>query len=281
MGGRGKRQSSWAKDTSLILLAFVILAIYLLILGSINRRQHPLLVYGPWDFVGVLFAASGFLLLTGPEVLKVLNERWRQSILFGENPAGATSATESLWLIWLILLTAYFALVVSGSALLLWRSRNHTSIYNVDQETIERTLTRIFARLGLKPLRSGTMFYFGRTTLERTNAAPQETRVTQSAQADSATLVKEQPVHLLAQPNVILEVDAFRPLWHVTLHWEPVNSGVRQEIERELERDLSEIPAPDHVLGVWMTLGGFALFLLVCFIGMGMLLYYILHHRFG
>ena len=43
----------------MILLAFLSpLAIYLLIIGAINRRRRPLLVSGPWDFAGLLFAAS-------------------------------------------------------------------------------------------------------------------------------------------------------------------------------------------------------------------------------
>ncbi len=259
-----------------ILLAFVILAIYLLFLGSINRRRHPLMVYGPWDFVGVLFAASGFLLFGGPDALSVLNEHWRESLLFGDNPSSAASATESLWLCWLILLTTYFAVVVGGSAYLLWRSRNQTSIYNVDLETIEAALARILVRLGLQPLRSGDMYYFGMTRSGRTDEQPAKALGSQSVQTEAATSTKVQTSPQLGRPNVILEMDAFRPLCHVTLRWEPVNSGVRQEIERELERELAETPAPLNSLGFWLTLGAFGLFLSMCFIGIGVEIFTIL-----
>src|SRR5262249_9563822 len=106
---------------------------YLLILGAINRRRHPLLVPGPWDFAGVLFAASGFLLFGGPGALSVLNDRWRDSLVFGQNPT-SSSSTESLWLWWLFLMALYFAAVLAGAGYGLSRSRNQTSIYNVDLE---------------------------------------------------------------------------------------------------------------------------------------------------
>jgi hypothetical protein len=41
------------------------LAVYLLVLAWINRGRRALMVSGPWDFAGILFAASGFLLFGG------------------------------------------------------------------------------------------------------------------------------------------------------------------------------------------------------------------------
>src|SRR6516225_1457399 len=81
---------------SLILLAFLLpFSIYLSILGSINRRRHPVMVSGVTDFIGILFAASGFLLFGGPGILTGLGEEWRMFWLIGKPPgSGATGFWE-------------------------------------------------------------------------------------------------------------------------------------------------------------------------------------------
>ncbi len=254
----------------MILLAFLLpLAMYLLILGSINRRRHPLLVSGPWDFVGVLFAASGFLLFGGPGALSVLNDRWRESLVFGQNPS-SSSATESLWHWWLLLMLAYFVIVVGGSALLLWRSRHQTSLYNVDPETVETLLNRIFERLEVRPLHSGDLYYFGTT-----KSGSLSNQAAETAGGCASLKVQTLPV---AQ-NVILEVETFRRMWHVTLRWEPAHSPVRQEIERELERELAETPVPAQLLGGWLTVLAIGLFLLAFLIGFAVVIYRIVNRQ--
>src|SRR5262245_57274805 len=105
---------------------------YLLILGGINRRQHPLMVSGVWAFIGILFAASGFLLFGGPAILSILtmSERWRGFWLLGKSPA--SSGDAQFMQAWVFLAILYFALVIVGSGMLLWRQRQLTSIYNVE-----------------------------------------------------------------------------------------------------------------------------------------------------
>jgi hypothetical protein len=262
----------------LLFLAFLFpLAIYLLILGAINRRRHPLMVPGPWDFAGLLLAASGFLLVGGPGALSVLNEQWRQSLVLGDNPTNS-SAAEGLWLWWLSLMVAYFALVVGGAGFLLWRARHHTSIYNVDHETIRAALARICERLGLRPLRSGDLYYFGKTDGARAPQPPEQFGIqTAPDDADIGRKVQTAPAPVVTMQNVVLEVDAFQAMWHVTLRWDPAHSGLRQEIERELERELADTPAPPHVLGGWLTVGGCGTLLLMFLIGVGVLIYRILN----
>ena len=259
------------------------LAIYLLLLGTINRRRRPLMVPGPWDFAGVLFAASGFLLLAGPGALSVLNDRWRDSLVFGQNSSSSTATTESLWRWWLFLTAAYFVLVVLGAAYFLWRSRHLTSIYNVDLDTIQTALGRIFERLGLQPLRTGDMYYFAMTksvlTEDRAPAALEAQRIqTTPVETTMSLKVQTSPTPVVSMQNVILEVDAFRLMWHVTLRWEPAHSGLRQEIERELDRELAESPAPFHSLGGWLNLAGCATFILMLLIAIGVVIYRIVNH---
>jgi hypothetical protein len=265
----------------LILLAFLFpLAIYLLILGSINRRRHPLLVSGSWDFAGLLFAASGFLLFGGPGALSVLNDRWRDSLVFGQMPS-SPEAMESLWQWWLFLMIAYFAVIVGGSAFFLWRSRQQTSIYNIDAGSIQMILAHVFERLGLQPQRSGNCYYFDATTSvpgERSLKA-RETQSIQTAPLDATTSVKVQtaPTPIISMQNVMLEVDPFRLMSHVMLRWEPARSGLRQEIERELEHMLAETPGPNNLLGGWLTVLACFLFMSMFLIGFAVLIYRLLH----
>ena len=121
----------------MILLAFVILAIYLLILGAINRRQHPLMVYGPWDFAGVLFAASGFLLFGGPEARECSQRQLAPFPSLRRQPFQCDIGHREP-----LALVAHFVdhLFRAGRGRLRLFPLvlcNQTSIYNVDQGTIE------------------------------------------------------------------------------------------------------------------------------------------------
>src|SRR4051794_4945035 len=68
----------------IFVLCFVPVGIYMLLLAHVNSRARPLMVSGVLDFIGVLFAASGFLLFGGPAILTGLNERWRTFWLLGD-----------------------------------------------------------------------------------------------------------------------------------------------------------------------------------------------------
>lgn len=146
----------------LLLVCFFPVAVYLCILGGINRRRHPLMVSGVWDFVGILFAASGFLLFGGPAILSILStlsERWHWFWWLGKNPA---SGSEGLALqAWMYLAIFYFVLIVLGSAMLLWRQRQLTAIYNVDPAQLEKSLEQVLDEMGLQPVRSGSLYLFG------------------------------------------------------------------------------------------------------------------------
>ena len=92
---------------------FVPLAIYLLVLGHINRQPRPLIISGIYDFAGLLFAVSGFLLCGGPAVLSSLNERWRMFWLLGEGRLAGLGMAQHFSL---VLALFYFVVVVAGSA---------------------------------------------------------------------------------------------------------------------------------------------------------------------
>jgi hypothetical protein len=247
----------------LILLAFLLpFSIYLLLLGSVNRRPHPVVVSGTWDFVGILFAASGFLLVVGPAVISSGSEGWRMFWLFGTR-AGVPAIEESASRFWGFLAGVYFVLIVGGATLLLRQRRGQTAIYNVTSDVFEKALSRVFASLGLNPLRSGNLFVFGTGS---PFAAPR--RKTTAIQAPhllpaaSTEVSREEPLMTEAElltEAAVLEVDSFDPLRHVTLRWEPAATLLRHEVEVELVRTLSQSTTTENPVGDWMILIALAL----------------------
>jgi len=101
----------------IFVVCFVPLGLYLLLLGHINRQSRPVVVSGTLDFIGVLFAASGFLLFGGPAILTGLNENWRSFWLLGD-PAVSRDSLLAQWQFWVFLWALYFlCIAVLGDGL--------------------------------------------------------------------------------------------------------------------------------------------------------------------
>jgi hypothetical protein len=212
----------------LILLAFFFpLAVYLLVLGILNRHRHPLLVSGVWDGIGLLFGVSGFLFFAGPAILSALSERWRWFWLLGKSGV-SFAGSEGSWPAWAFLAFLYVLLIVGGAALYLWRQLRFTAIYNSKTDLVERTLTDTCKELGINPMRSGNLFLFGPP------AEGQEQRT-------------------------VLEVESFPLMSHVTLRWEPADSSLRRSVETELGRRLAETISDEGLRGAWLLSLGFIL----------------------
>jgi hypothetical protein len=244
----------------LLLLAFLLpLAFYLLVLGVINRRPHPLLVPGVWDFLGLLFAASGFLLVGGPGILGGLHERWRQWWLWAQTGGRADGAGQ----FWLLVSALYFAAVVAGVAWLLVRRRHLTAVYNVEPAVVEQSLEEVCLELGLNPVRSGSLFLFGITVgRAEPQAGPREALQAPHylpRAAREGVLERAAPVRDLTDQAAILEVDTFPHMNHVTLRWDPADTPLRREVESALARRLARAPGPESELGGWLLLLGFVL----------------------
>ena len=255
----------------MIFLAFLFpLALYLLVLGHINRRRRPLLVSGTWDLIGLLAASSGLLLVGGPALLSSLNDRWRLFWLLGEGGTPALSGP------WVLLSLLYLSAVVLGVVCALVRHRRLTSIYNATQATVERILGEVCEGLGLDPVRSGNVHVFGLSLPEpagQPNSAPEGIQAPHYLPASSAGVSEGAPIRPRIPPlvnaergvgqpeeflgqTVVLEVEAFAPLRHVTLRWDPPESPLRREIEQALARRLGQSAAPAHDTGAWLTLTG-------------------------
>jgi hypothetical protein len=133
-------------------------AVYCLALASLNHRPRPTVVPGPWDFLGVLLATSGFLIFGGPAVLSALHEGLQPRGRFVELRGydGSAGWWPALWLV-------YFVIVVTGVAWVLWRRRLVTSVYNVDADRFPQWFGQLLDRLGCVWARRGDVFYVGRT----------------------------------------------------------------------------------------------------------------------
>jgi hypothetical protein len=250
------------------------LGVYLLVLAHINRQPRPVFVSGTWDFVGILFAASGFLLFGGPAVLSAVSENWRMFWLLGDT-AAARASLLGQWSFWLTLSVVYFVLVVGGSAVILLRQRPLTSIYNVEPDLVEGALEEVCQQLGLAPIRSGGLFVFG-LTLEQLDVGPDAPGGIQAPHALPylAPQAEARPVERPAGPgeelvgqSAVLEVEPFGLLRHVTLRWEPHDSPLRPVIEAELRRRLVALGAPYHDTAVVLTLIAYGVLGLALFIG--------------
>jgi hypothetical protein len=281
----------------LIVLAFILpLALYLIVLGFLNRRHHPQMVSGVWDCVGLLFAASGFLLFGGPAILSGLNERWRMFWLLRRHGASVQSA-DGGWQFWVFLSILYFVVVVAGCAAMLWRRRRITAVYNAESRVVERALGQACDHLGLSPVRSGAVYLFGISLDDlvaggRANIAgiqaphyrpvltvpPKEEEVlAETTDAAEKSLIG-QAAKVLADQVAVLEVDSFPLLCHVTLRWDPASSPVRQEVENELARRLEHLPAPAHDVGTWLLTLGLGLLGFTMLAGCGLAVLNILQH---
>ena len=229
----------------MILVAFLLpLSLYFLALSWVNRRPRPVVVAGTWDFVGLLFSASGFLLVGGPAVLSSFNERWRTLWMLGD-PGSVPESLEGYREVWMLLALAYFVIVVVGAGIVLARRRRLTCVYNVEPVDVETGLEDACNRLGLTPLRSGNLYLFGFAQSPTTSAMPQP-------RAD--------------EPSAILEVESSNVLKHVSLRWEPHDSPLRAALEADLREQLERTVAPEHDAAVWCNLIGTALLVFSLFV---------------
>jgi hypothetical protein len=229
----------------LIIVAFLLpLALYFLALSWVNRQPRPVVVAGTWDFVGLLFAASGFLLVGGPAILSSVNDRWRTLWLLGESsslPSGLDGYRE----VWMLFAVAYFLVIVVGSGIVLARRRRLTCVYNVEPADVEAALDDACRRLGIVPIRSGDLYLFGFSSDPLTSPMP-----------------RPRP----DEPNAILEVESSPAMKHVSLRWEPHDSPLRAALEADLRERLGRTAAPDHEVSAWCNLVGTALLVFSLFV---------------
>lgn len=257
----------------MILLAFLVpLAIYSLLLARLNRNAHPVMVPGPWDCAGVLLAASGVLLLGGPEVLIWLHDRWRLAALLGRTHVFQHWGES--WYFWESVWIAYFIVLAAGSAFALWCQRRKTSIYNINPATFAEVFPQVVDQLEMESLRSGRHLLLIFRRAEDKGVRPVSmtaeyagTYVREGRRPLPPEVCETERVH---QDWVALELDAFPALNHVTLRWEGRHPSIRREVETKLAEALAKIWTHDNPASGWFMSIALCLFSVTFLTLMGM-----------
>ena len=239
----------------LLLFLLAPIAVYCLFLATLNRRLRPLLVRGHWDFVGLLFAGSGFALVVVPGLIVNFYMRSvRQAAIEG----GATSVSEAIhelwtewWWVWILY---YLGLIIGAVAVLAWRTKK-TLIYNIHPEQFERALAAVIEHRGLDGARIA-----GRWTVRESQ---DELAVADLANAPASA----PPRASTGSRGAVFDVEAFPSMAHITLHWRDHDPLLRDEIELALTRRLQEVATYENPAATWfLGVSGFLfglLFLIV------------------
>lgn len=207
------------------------LGVYSLVLVALNRRSAPVLVRGAWDTIGLLFATSGFFLVTVPLLLSEFYFR----TLGGAARDSFVDIWFRHWLVWLV----YYLVLIAGSVyLILWRSHK-TMIYNVDPDRFARLLPSLLAPTGLAVSVQNRRVAIG--------PAPQG-----NDRFDTEYMAGSPPPSPPDHRHVELEVEPFPTLCHVTLHWDMGEPELRDQIEQELRQGLESALPDDNPAAGWI-----------------------------
>ena len=251
------------KEALVIVLVFLFpLTVYCVVLAMVNRRRHPVVVSGPWDFLGVVLGQSGFLLAGGPAILSNL-------VLPGRLLRLPESQSEADWrpALLAVLLALYFVALVVGVLLVARLRREVTSVYNIEPSRFDEVFGRVLDQLGFPWTRAGNRFYL-RVSGPTPAAGAEHPAVEQVTAAGPGS--PEAPVRTAPFPpaaalevKAVIEVEPFPSMHHVTVRWSLVGPALRQEVEGELTRALAGVVTRDNPTGGWFLSAASALFLVM------------------
>ena len=205
------------------------LTFYLCWLAAVNKKSHPTVVSGRWDFAIVLAALSGFLLVGGALLLTLVQSDTR--FFLRGNFEQLREGWEQSSAAWLLVALGYLALVIGASALTLTNRTRWFSVYNVDVASVERAIEHALESSRIQnPIRYGNRWAHG--------------------------------------PG-ILDMVPFRGMCHATIRLLAESPDTRAELERHLRAELALAPAADNAAGAWIgTLAGAGVLLNLCLVGL-------------
>jgi hypothetical protein len=257
-------------------LLFLLLAVFLFpigvycgVLGMINRRLRPLLLNGSWDFVGVLLASSGFLLVVAPAIISGQYQRNLFEFSFGR-PSSPQQTLEDIWALWWSIWLLYFFVVLGGAAFLIWLRGRSTVIYNVEAQECERVFLCTLENLGLRATRVGNRYAVSIARATLPGGGADATAI--SAEPLSATPRPPTQLLLARDEEAIVDMDAWAAMFHVTLNWRVFRQPLRVEVERDLERGLAKLETPENSTASWFLSISTGVFLLI-FLALGAVIF--------
>lgn len=136
------------------------LSLYLAWLGGVNRRHHPTVFGGGWDFTCLLAGLSGFIVFGGGLLVAGLQSNVRYAA------RGNFEAVRAAWgeegHVWGLIALGYLV-VVAGVVALVVASRLRTLVvYNIDRERAEMVIGDALAEVGVPATRFGDVWGEGR-----------------------------------------------------------------------------------------------------------------------
>jgi hypothetical protein len=224
-----------------LLICLFPIAVYCLVLSSVNRREQPLLMRGVSDFAALLFAVSGIILWAGPAMLASLYER-----SVAEQPQ---RSFDDVWRQWWLIWAAYYVAVIGGAALLLWLRRQTTAIYNVQPDLVPSLVAATLQRLGFDFAQNAQHQFL---IAPAKSLSPAVAAISERPQAPEAPAAAGLDAEAGAHPyTAAVEVEQFSSLCHATLHWYEIEPAVRREIEDELRKQLAGARPFDNPASLW------------------------------
>jgi hypothetical protein len=252
-----------------LVLAFVFpIAVYFLMLALLNRRETPVLVSGPWDFLEVLFACSGFLLVGGPVMLTGFSQRWREYWL-NMPRRRLPDFDDPWWHFWLFVWGIYFVLLVVFSLVVLWQRRRTTPIYNVEPDVLHSTLARVLDDLRLDWMRVDNRYFIADRDVILDPEALDESGPAASAHnldGPNQPELRGQALGLSSERTITLELDVFPAMRHATLIWPGKPGMLRDAVEAQLDQRFSRIRTRDNPAGLWLLSIAASLFTITFFL---------------
>ncbi len=247
------------------------LAVYCLYLSHLNGRSTPTLIAGSWDFGALLLGLSGFLVLSGPLFITLINSTWR-ALAYG-GWANLRSIGRGEALAGTIMATGYFLILLGLIPLLVRSRRRVTAIYNVNVATVEPALVGVLDDLGypwkreqgallIGPKPGGLQIWEGEASAEPAHVARQEPRPPKIAHwqipTDTTTFSSEFPYQ-----TATVRIDQFPATGHATLKWSEGWRGVRPEVEPVLFKALTAHSSSKSSVASWTFTAALAIMIVM------------------
>jgi len=227
------------------------LALYFLFLAYLNQRSQSTLMSGMWDFGCALLGLSGFILVSGPLFLALLDARWRGN-LFTQNLNQLKAAWAISGFFWSCIVAAYFLAVIAGIAFVVFLRKRFTVIYNCDRRFVEETLIAALEALGLSWRRVVGGFEINQRVLRQIPKSTEET----AKRADN-------PLSSAKHAAAFVQIDSFASLHYASLRWRDVDPLVRRGVEGELEKLFEVAETPPNPAAGWFMTAAVAIFLVM------------------
>jgi hypothetical protein len=222
-------------------------ALYCLFLAIVHHRSQPTMIAGQWDFVGVVLALSGFLLIGGTTLVFRIDENVRDKWLLGSSfndlhavHTRADVVTTAIW-------AGYFIALVGGAIGLMRLRRRCTAIYQITPIELDDILPGVLNRLNLTYTRRGPRWLLG-------------------SGGNPVSITNDSPTPGEAPGNGTIEIDGSTAMRHATLRWLDVSARLRRDIETELNRDLSTLNLPVSPASTWLMTTAACIFTMMIFL---------------